>query len=200
MEFETSALSALIGTRVRQERQTRGWTLDELARAAGVSRRMIVSVEQGAVNPSLGTLLRISEALGLALPALVETTAEAPDRVRITRAGNGLALWSGDAGGRGLLVAGADVDGAFELWEWTLEPGESRASEPHTAGTRELIHVHSGTLTLDVGGTAHALVGGDAVAFHGDVAHCYANHGDSPVRFSLAVREPSAARARSALA
>ena len=54
-----------IGARVRQERQSRRWTLDQLAEAAGVSRRMVVNVEQGAANPSVGTLLRISDALGV---------------------------------------------------------------------------------------------------------------------------------------
>lgn len=60
----TAALASVIGARVKQERQARGWTLDQLAEAAGVSRRMVVSVEQGDVNPSVGTLLRLSEALG----------------------------------------------------------------------------------------------------------------------------------------
>ena len=45
------------------------WTLDQLAEAAGVSRRMVVNVEQGTANPSVGTLLRLGEALGVGLPA-----------------------------------------------------------------------------------------------------------------------------------
>src|SRR5690606_4573568 len=100
--------------------------------------------EQGAVNPSLGTLLRISEALGVGLPALVEAHDEEP--VRVTRAGDGMPLWSGAAGGRGLLVASAQDDGAFELWDWTLAPGDERRSEPHSAGTKELMQVHEGEL------------------------------------------------------
>ena len=72
MDEGTAALALAIGTRVRQQRQSRHWTLDQLAEAAGVSRRMVVSVEQGAANPSVGTLLRISDALGVGLPALVE--------------------------------------------------------------------------------------------------------------------------------
>jgi transcriptional regulator with XRE-family HTH domain len=68
----TAALASAIGVRVRQERQSRRWTLDQLAEAAGVSRRMVVNVEQGTANPSVGTLLRISDALGVGLPALVE--------------------------------------------------------------------------------------------------------------------------------
>jgi transcriptional regulator with XRE-family HTH domain len=65
-------LTSAIGARVRRRRQVRGWTLDELATAAGVSRRMVVNVEQGAANPSVGTLLRIGNALGVGLPELVE--------------------------------------------------------------------------------------------------------------------------------
>ena len=49
-----------------------GWTLDRLAEVAGVSRSMLVNIEQGAANPSVGILLRISDALGIGLPALVE--------------------------------------------------------------------------------------------------------------------------------
>ena len=68
MDQSTAALASAIGMRVRQERQSRRWTLDQLAEAAGVSRRMVVNVEQGAANPSVGTLLRISDALGVGLP------------------------------------------------------------------------------------------------------------------------------------
>lgn len=70
--LSTSALAVAIGSRVRQERQSRGWTLDQLAEATGGSRRRVVNVEQGGANPSVGTLLRISDALGVGLPTLVE--------------------------------------------------------------------------------------------------------------------------------
>jgi transcriptional regulator with XRE-family HTH domain len=69
MDKSAAALALAIGVRIKQERQSRRWTLDRLAEAAGVSRRMVVNVEQGAVNPSVGTLLRISDALGIGLPA-----------------------------------------------------------------------------------------------------------------------------------
>src|SRR4029453_6737581 len=103
MNEGTSACALAIGARVKQERQSRRWTLDQLAEVAGVSRRMVVNVEQGASNPSVGTLLRISEALGIGLPALVEPPHPKP--VKVTRRSEGAALWSGEFGGRGVLVA-----------------------------------------------------------------------------------------------
>src|SRR5947208_9944123 len=104
MDGDAAKLAAAIGARVKQERQARGWTLDQLAAAASVSRRMVVSVEQGAVNPTVGTLLRLSDALGVGLPALVEPPEPKP--LKVTRRGDGAQLWTGTHGGRGVLVAG----------------------------------------------------------------------------------------------
>jgi quercetin dioxygenase-like cupin family protein len=188
MDAETSALSGVIGTRVRDMRQSRSWTLDQLAAAAGVSRRMVVNVEQGAANPSVGTLLRISDALGVGLPTLVEQPE--PKRVKVTRSGTGAALWSGAAGGRGVLVAGTAPPDVLELWDWTLGPGDHHRSEAHTSGTKELIQVLEGHIVLQVAEQSVELQIGDAVSFPGDVAHGYANPRAEAARFSLTVFEP----------
>lgn len=188
MDALTASLASVIGGRVSAERQARRLTLDQLAERAGVSRRMLVNVEQGATNPSIGTLLRISDALGVGLPALVEP----PGRpaVKVTRRGHGAELWAGPAGGTGVLVAGTRPPDVLELWDWVLAAGERHESEAHAAGTHEVLHVLDGTLTLEVDDETIALDQGDAVAFPGDVPHCYANATARAVRFSLAVFEP----------
>jgi quercetin dioxygenase-like cupin family protein len=188
MDEGTAGLAVAIGARVRQERQSRGWTLDQLAEAAGVSRRMVVNVEQGAANPSVGTLLRLSDALGVGLPALVERPQ--PKAVKVTRHGDGVVLWTSPAGGRGVLVNGTEAPDVVELWDWTLGPGDDHPSGAHTPGTKELIQVHQGPVTVQVAGEPVTLEAGDAIAFPGDVAHGYANPGPGPTRFSLVVFEP----------
>jgi transcriptional regulator with XRE-family HTH domain len=189
VDERATQLATVIGGRVRQERQHRGWTLEQLASAASVSRRMVVNVEQGAANPSVGTLLRLSEALGVGLPALVEPP-ERPE-LTVTRSGQGAVLWSGPAGGRGVLVAGREVPDAFELWDWTLAPGDERSSDPHTPGSRELIHVLEGQVTLEAAGRSVLLGTGDAASFPGDGPHGYRNAGEHGARFALAVLEPN---------
>ncbi|MFV8167252.1 helix-turn-helix domain-containing protein [Mycobacterium sp. 134] len=188
MDEAAAKLATAIGARVKQERVARGWTLDQLAAAASVSRRMVISVEHGEVNPSVGTLLRLSDALGVGLPALVEPP-EART-VKVTRAGDGAQLWTGDAGGRGVLVAGTTPPDVVELWDWSLGPGDRHASEAHAAGTEELIHVLDGAITVEVDDQALTLQTGDAVSFPGDVDHAYANPHDVSARFSLTVFEP----------
>ncbi|WP_419178866.1 helix-turn-helix domain-containing protein [Mycolicibacterium chubuense] len=177
-----------MGARVRQERQRRGWTLDQLAVAASVSRRMVVSVEHGAVNPSVGTLLRLSDALGVGLPALVEPPE--PKAVKVTRRGDGAELWTGTHGGRGVLVAGTSPPHVVEMWDWTLGPGDRHTSEAHVAGTQELLTVVDGPLSVEVEGQATMLDTGDAIAFPGDVDHGYVNTGTQIARFVLTVFEP----------
>lgn len=181
-------LALAIGARVRHERQARRWTLDQLAAAAGVSRRMVVNVEQGTANPSVGTLLRISDALGVGLPALVAPPR--PQRMTITRRGEGATLWSGDGGGQGVLLSGTEPPNVVELWDWTLGPGDRHASEAHTPGTRELLHVLAGEVTVEAGSQSVDLGPGDAVSFPGDVAHAYANPHRALARFTLVVYEP----------
>ena len=196
MDTETEQLARVIGARVRQERKGRDLTLDELAAAAGVSRRMLVSVEQGAVNPSVGTLLRLSDALGVGLPALVEPPAQRA--AKLVRAGTGAALWSGDLGGRGVLVAATAAPDVVELWDWTLAPHERHESEAHSDGTRELLQVQEGAIVVEVDGATHELQRGDALSFSGDTAHAYANPNPAGARFSLTVFEPGVGTRRQA--
>lgn len=149
---------------------------------------MLVNVEQGAVNPSVGTLLLLSDALGIGLPALVEPPASRA--AKLTRSGQGAVLWTGDAGGRGVLVAGTEPPDVVELWDWTLAPGERHDSEAHSEGTRELLHVQEGAVAIEVGGDHYDLAEGDALSFRGDAPHTYVNSTDVPTQFSLTVFEP----------
>jgi transcriptional regulator with XRE-family HTH domain len=188
---EATELGQLIGARVRQSRTERGWTLDELAERSGVSRRMLVNIEQGSTNPSIATLLRVSDALGVGLPILVDV--DRPAALRVTRSGRAPVLWRGPSGGSAALVAGTEPPTVVELWDWSLAPGETHQSEPHAAGTRELLLVLAGRVQLQVGQVIHTLDPGDAAAFDSDVPHGYANpspDSEAMARFALTVFEP----------
>lgn len=188
VDNNASELSAAIGAKVRSERQAREWTLDQLAEKSGVSRRMLINVEQGTANPSVTTLLRLSDALGIGLQALVavpQTT-----RVTVIRTGEAPALWTGEGGGRGVLLAGTTPPDILELWDWTLAPGDRHDSEAHVRGTKEILQVREGTVTVTLGEASEVLEVDDAISFASDVPHSYANDGTVPARFSLTVFEP----------
>jgi quercetin dioxygenase-like cupin family protein len=162
--------------------------LDQLVEVSGVSRRMLINIEQGAANPSIGILLKLSDALGVGLAALVD--APASTTMAVTRSGAGALLWSGAAGGRAVLVASTAPPDVVELWDWTLGPGDRHASEAHAAGTHELLHVLQGTVLIEVADEAVTLQTGDALSFPSAAPHAYSNPHPAPARFALSVFEP----------
>ncbi|WP_411698771.1 helix-turn-helix domain-containing protein [Conyzicola sp.] len=188
MDANTATLAAAIGGRIRRERIAREWTLDQLAEAARVSRRQLVNIEQGEANPSIGTLLGMSDALGIALQTLVEPPTSRA--VTLTRAGEGVQLWAGEHGGRGVLLVSSRPPEVVVLWDWRLNAGDRHESEPHRRGTTELLHALAGVVTLEVGDDRFELAAGDALMFPGDVPHAYGNDGVEPAQFSLTVYEP----------
>lgn len=193
---QPAMVNELIGERVRQYRSGRGWTLDELADRSSVSRRMLISIEHGKGNPSIATLLRISDALGVGLPMLVDV--ERHRASTVTPSGGAPVLWRGPHGGQALLVAGTEPPDVVELWDWTLHPGEKHRTEAHSAGTRELLLVLAGRIDLHVGDRTDQLETGDSATFAGDVAHGYAAPADAaiPARFALTVFQPKVGTGR----
>ncbi|WP_239464073.1 cupin domain-containing protein [Glutamicibacter protophormiae] len=166
----------------------REWCWQRFWSGYGYKRHALVNVEQGAANPSVGTLLRLSDSLGVGLPALVEPPQL--KAVKITRRGEGAVLWAGKHGGRGVLLGGTRSPNVIELWDWTLKPGESHDSDAHVAGTEELLQVLEGELTVRVGTETHVLGESDALCFPGDEPHAYENNSNAPLRFTLTVFEP----------
>jgi transcriptional regulator with XRE-family HTH domain len=191
IELLVEQIPEAVGGRVRRARADRGLTLDQLAGASGVSRRMIVNIEGGTSNASIATLLRLAHGLQVSLADLVAVSK--PDQpVAISTASDREPLWRGEAGGSASLVASADTPDMLELWDWTLEPGETYVSEPHRPGTRELVYVLTGRLALTIDGDMQYLRSGDAASLVADVPHAYGNEGRRPVRFTMTVLEPLA--------
>jgi transcriptional regulator with XRE-family HTH domain len=184
------AVAAAVARNIRRLRTTRGWSLDQLATRSGVSKGMLVHLEQGRTNPSLGTLCKVSETLGTSLASLVELH-EAPV-VRVVQPDETVELWGGGEGSSARLLVGSDEREHVELWHWVLAPGQGSGSDPHVAGTRELLHVVRGTLTLDIDGADHTVAAGGAVLFHADRPHAYRNDQRGELRFVMVVLQPDA--------
>jgi transcriptional regulator with XRE-family HTH domain len=178
---------------LRRLRSERGLTLDELAKRAGISRSMLIQVEQKRVNPTLATLVRLAQALDVGLAGLVELGRQ--QRVRIVGRDEAVELWSSPGGGTGRLLVGSDQLDHIEFWDWLLEPGDVQEAEAHAGGTAEIIHVLEGDLTLSVDGESHVASAGESVLFAADAGHSYGNEGTRPLRLFMIVITPPAGRA-----
>ena len=183
---EPQDVNAAVARNVRAQRTSLAWTLDDLAARSGVSKGMLSQVEQARTNPSVATICRLATALGVSIASLVEAP-EGPS-ARVVRAEEAVTLWTGghqDSWAR--LLVGSGTSQQVELWDVRMVAGDGYASEGHPSGTRELLLVIDGELTLELDGDPHQVGAGDAIAFVADRAHAYRNAGEAPVRFAMAV-------------
>ncbi|MGW7354164.1 helix-turn-helix domain-containing protein [Streptomyces sp. NPDC054784] len=182
-------LTQSLARNLKRHRQERGFTLDALAARAGVSRGMLIQIEQARTNPSVGTVVKVGDALGVSITTLLDYDQQ--PQVRLVPAEQALRLWSTEAGSHSTLLAGTEAPGPLELWSWRLMPGEGSTSDPHPPGTTELVHVTTGELTLSAHGADHALPAGTSASFEAHVPHGYRNDGSVPVEMTMAVSVPA---------
>lgn len=162
-------------------------SLDRLASLSGVSKGMLVQIENGDANPSIATLCKVAAGLGASVADLVQVAGQHPAEVMPAAAPR--LLWRGPKGGTATLLVGSSGPDMLELWSWELRPGERYDAPAHPAGTQELIHVERGRLALAFGEVSYVVeTGGSAVA-RTDRPHAYACDGKRPTRFTMVVAE-----------
>jgi transcriptional regulator with XRE-family HTH domain len=181
-------LVTALAERVRAERTRQRLSLDALAERSGVSRSMLSAVERGEKTPTVLVLHRIAVGLGSSVARLLGEERAAPvillrrDEQMVARDPAG---WER----RTLSPVLPGVD--FELMRTTIPPGvDAGEFPPHPAGSREYVAVESGTLRLTVAGVPYDLDAGDSIYYAADVSHAFANPGDAPCAYYLAVDVP----------
>ncbi|MBJ9257809.1 helix-turn-helix transcriptional regulator [Citrobacter amalonaticus] len=65
------SINQRISARIRIERESRSWSLTDLAERAGVSRAMIHKIERGESSPTATLLGRLSGAFGISMSTLI---------------------------------------------------------------------------------------------------------------------------------
>ncbi|MEU3755585.1 XRE family transcriptional regulator [Streptomyces olivoreticuli] len=178
-------LTQSLARNLKRWRGERNFTLDALAARSGVSRGMIIQIEQARTNPSVGTTVKLADALGVSITTLLDQ--ERGARVRLVPGDEAVRMWSTDAGSHTTLLVGAQGRGPLELWDWRIAPGDGNDSDPHPPGTVELLTVTSGDLTLVVDGEEYAVPAGTSATFDGGVPHTYRNDGAEDVTMTMAV-------------
>ena len=167
-----------VSQNVRRLRNALDMSQTGMAEKCGVSRRMLVAIEAGEKNVSLATLDRVAEALEVAFSDLIQ----APDHRDSSRINE--VAWAGSIpGSRAVLLAKATARREVELWEFSLEPGESYVSEADPDGWSEQVYVVEGHLTVNLPEQIHHVAPGGFFLFVSNQAHSYENQGEEGVRF-----------------
>jgi transcriptional regulator with XRE-family HTH domain len=162
-------VSLRTGRAVKQHREAAGFSLRELAARSGISSSMISDIERGAKSPTVTTVVRIAQALGVSAASLIDGGSGPAPRIRVLRRGEG-------AGGEDPApweTLGAGAPGSrIDFVRYHIPPSTVLGpSEPHAPGTVEHVHVAAGTVRVTVGDETAELTAGDSCSCRADAPH-----------------------------
>jgi transcriptional regulator with XRE-family HTH domain len=173
---QAEAITRHLGGRVKQLRSERGWSLEALANASGVSRSMLSDIEREQANPTLAVTLRIAQAFGMNLGDLLEMPG-ATSSVSVIRAEDHAFHYRSDKFCRIRTLSPLNLEKDVEFYEVQLQPGGALRSSPHFEGTREFLTVQKGQVRVESGTDHEVLSPGDSGSYRADVPHAIVNTG-----------------------
>jgi transcriptional regulator with XRE-family HTH domain len=164
-----NAIAGYIAQNIRQLRLIRNMTHEQLARLSGVPRPTWSNLESGTANPTVSVLAKVAAALQVPVEELIRPPKA---QAKLYDADS----TEGEQHG-GVIISRVLPDNllGLELDRMVLPPGSEMTGIPRRRGAMEYLVCESGRVELEVLEERYELSPGDAVVFHGDQQHAYAN-------------------------
>lgn len=177
-------INAEIGKKLREIRNQKGWSLQMLAEQTSVSKPMLGQIERGETNPTVGTLWKIADGLGVAFTSFIEEEREAANVVR----GRDIqALESRNSHFKVKPVFMKEKKAPLEAYLIEMEIGCNYPSRAHQNGVEEYVFVQDGSICIEVEQEKHELHAQDAIRFTADKPHRYVNIGSTEAVFTMVI-------------
>ncbi|HZL65275.1 MAG TPA: cupin domain-containing protein [Thermoleophilia bacterium] len=173
----------LVGGRLRAVRAARAMTLDDVAGAAGLTKSFMSAVERGETSPSIGSLYRICEVLGISMSALFET--EAAPAANVVRHRDVRAV---SFGGEGVdnYVLSPRGERRAQVIETHIAPGGSPGPEAWShSGDLVIATVLEGAVEFRFDDRSTVLRAGDTIAYSPAEPHSWGNPDDDAPAVAL---------------
>jgi transcriptional regulator with XRE-family HTH domain len=193
-----------VGAHIRQLRLGLRMSLRTLAARTDFSPSFISQLENGLVSPSIHSMQKIAETLGVSLGEFftAATTGEAGAIVRVKERETLLSSWS-----QAVVESLAPTDGRpLEAILLTLEAGGRSGKHPYPRASDEFAFVLEGSVRLTLGPEVHVLRKGDSVTLLPRELRLWVNDGAARARILVVsgrglsgekpARSAGAARAR----
>jgi len=159
-----------IGAKLRAARKTHGFTLDQLARASGLTKGFLSRIERDETSLSVSSLLTLCEVMSIEVGSLFN----APD-VALVRRHDAPAINLGGTGVTEQLMT-PRRQSKLQLVHSTIEPGGTGGAELYTLNSEvEVLYVLKGTVELIFSERSQRLSAGDALTFAGGEPHTWVN-------------------------
>lgn len=159
-----------IGTRIRRLRKAQNRTLADVAAVCDFTPSLLSKIETGHCSPPVATLVRIADALGTSVSALLADGTERGTVFTRAAALAGQPAVVTEAGYQYRLLAGARPEKRMQPYLFTAVRGQVKPHRLRHAG-EEFIYVLEGEGRYRVGDTTYDVGPGDSLYFNSDDEH-----------------------------
>jgi DNA-binding XRE family transcriptional regulator/quercetin dioxygenase-like cupin family protein len=191
---EAEQINERIAQRVRDLRAARGWSLEALASASGISRSMISLIERGESSPTAVLLEKLATGLGVPLASLFD--APAPSREPLVRAKDQPQWKDPHSGYVRRNVSPSGVGSPIQIVEVLFPPRARVAYEtgPREPLTHQQVWVLDGAIEITWGKERFDLAAGDCLAMALDAPIAFHNPHRKTARYAVVLTTPHARR------
>ena len=162
-------ISLRTGRTVKRQREAAGLSLRMLATRSGISSSMISDIERGAKSPTVITVVRLAQALGVSAATLIDGGTDPATRIRILRRDHAA---GGEHPTTWKSLGPAAPGSRIEFVRFQIPPATILGpSAAHAPGTVEHMHVAAGTVRVTVGDETADMFAGDSCTCRTDVPH-----------------------------
>jgi len=166
------SLNLIIGNKLKNIRNKRNLSLDEVAKLTGVSKAMLGQIERGQSNPTVSTLWKI--ATGLKVPFSFFTD-EDQDDLKVVYQKDINPIIEDNNRMKLYPIFPFDARNGLEIFTIELEPGCNHISTPHDDGVEEYIIVTEGEIEVTINEREFILQKGNSIRFMANKPHTYKN-------------------------
>src|SRR5512142_66584 len=174
MSLPHEALSVDVGVRLHELREAQGISMRALATKSGLSANALSMIERGRTSPSVSTLYKLADALGVPVTEFFAPGAD-KQRVILVRADERMrvpfahGVWEG--------LGGEKFTGRVEPFLLTLENGGSSGTHAMVHTGHEFVYCLRGQLEYLVERNRFELEPGDSLLFAAQLEHRWRNPG-----------------------
>jgi len=194
MEEEKGSKDLRIGEKIRELREKRGLSLQDMANRTGYTSALLSQVENHLISPPLGALIKIAKALEVKVgtffgeePRESYAIVRRDERKHISR----YASKEGVSYGYSYESLGFDKkDRQMEPFLVTLEPATVKSEKLSTHDGEEFIFVLEGEMEAILGGHKDVLHPGDCIYYDSTIPHKVQCHRDIPTKILAVIWAP----------
>lgn len=176
--FQREAMSVDVSTRLRELREAQGISMRALAARSGLSANALSMIERGKTSPSVSTLYKLADALGVSITAFFGTENEKRQVIFLKHDERTRLSFT-----RGVFEAlgGEQFVGRVEPFMLTLESGASCGPNNIVHSGHEFVLCLRGQLDYFVEKELFHLEAGDSLLFASKLRHRWRNPGANVV-------------------